>query len=263
MLMTMVQGIGKSVYGETIAALCGAHGGIVDSERMFDKFNAQAEGKTWMVVNELDVKFGAKEGQLNDLISSDIVTVEQKGKDPIVLPNLRRWFLTTNTSVPCRLSAGQRRVMVIYPPRVEADTRGEWGTWVGRLGGVARYRDAGGEEAMSALLEWYEELWYDSGLGEGVWNSKAPVPRTEEGDEAAEGSMTSNSALAHSLYEEIVEVLGGVGAVSPILASTHRKVMQELGMLVKSRGGNIGNKNIKVEGRVKKYKVYDCTGKLP
>jgi hypothetical protein len=259
MLITMVQGIGKSLYGDIVRDLCGEHGLESSSARMFSGFNAMEEGKTFVVVNELDVKFNAKEGQLNDLLTEETVKIEQKGKDVIVLPNLRRWYLTSNTSSPCRLSKGQRRVFVIHPPRVVSDTRGEWGQWVREV--VAKFRKDDG--ALASIRDWFDELWWQSGEGEGVWDSTAPVPQTIEGDEAAEASMTGSQILARAMYDYMVEVLDGWGAIHPELRSSNAKVWGEVSALVKAHGGYCMTKLVKREGRVHHYSVFDVSGKLP
>lgn len=259
MLTTRVQGIGKSLYGDIVRDLCGVHGLECSAGRMFDKFNSAMEGKTFIVVNELDIKFSAKEGAMNDLLSAETVTVEQKGKDTIELPNLRRWYTTTNASSPCRLSAGQRRVLVVAPPRVEGDTRGEWGTWVRET--VAGYRRDG--QAMGAIREWFDSLWWSSGEGEGVWNPTKPVERTAEGDELAELTMTNTQVIAEELWRMGKEdENGGVLCAAPMTRAQHRAIFLELTAIVKARGGFVGQKKVRDSGRELYYSVYDLSGSL-
>jgi hypothetical protein len=258
MLVTMVQGIGKSLYGDVVRDLCGEHGLEGKSASMFVNFNADMEAKTFVMVNELDIKFNSKEGQLNDLLTEEKVRIEQKGKDVIELPNLRRWYFTTNTSSPCRLSKGQRRVLVINPPRVMADTRGEWGIWVREV--VAGYRKD--EEALAAIREWFNDVWFGSGMGEGVWRSDAPVPITEAALDAAEASMTVNQIIAQDLYEAIVAMEGGWCSVHPDLRKRNVKAWGDVTGLVKAHGGYVGQKTIKDDGVVKTYTIFDSCGRL-
>lgn len=252
MLVTSVQGIGKSLFGDIVRDLCGVHGLESTSARMFSLFNAMEEGKTFIVVNELDVKFSSKEGQLNDLLSAETVSIEQKGKDVVVLPNLRRWFFTANASAPCRLSAGQRRVLVVNPPRVVGDTRGQWGDWVRESVALLRKGDG-----LVSVRWWFDDLWTREGAG---WDSCAPVPITQAALDAAEASKTDSQIIAEHMYE-FMESVGGWGAAHPDLRKQNTKVWGEVTMLVRSHGGRCLRKSVREEGRVREYIVYDLEGK--
>jgi hypothetical protein len=257
MLVTMVQGIGKSLYGDVVRDLTGRHGLECSASRMFGGFNSDMEAKTFVMVNELDVKFSAKEGQLNDLLTEEVVKIEQKGKDVIELPNLRRWYMTTNTSSPCRLSRGQRRILVINPPRVVGDTRGEWGLWVG--GVLAKFRRD--SESLAAIRLWFDELWYGEGNGgEGVWDATLPVPHTQEADDLAEASMTTNQILAADMLEYIRASDGGWGAAHPNTRKGNVKAFGDLTALVKAHGGFVGQKVVRDNGVLYAYTIYDLTG---
>jgi hypothetical protein len=269
MVLSMVQGLGKSLFGDILKDLCGKHGLEGRSSRMFSGFNAEQEAKTFVMVNELDVKFSAREGQLNDLLTAEVVEIEQKGKDVISLPNLRRWYFTTNTSSPCRLSRGQRRILVVTPPRLMADTRGEWGDWVREV--VAKFRKS--EADLAAIRKWFDDLWYgdrvDSGelaarglAGDGEWDATAQVPITQEALDAAEASMTTMQITAEHILEWIRERDGGWAAVHPDLRKRDVKMFGDLTALVKAHGGYVGQKTIKEDGVVKAYTIYDTCGKL-
>jgi hypothetical protein len=215
------------------------------------------EGKTFVVVNELDVKFNSKEGQLNDLLTEEVVKIEQKGKDTILLPNLRRWYFTTNTSAPCRLSRGQRRVFVIRPPKVGADTRGAWGIWVREV--VAKWRKD--EAALGYIRAWFDKLWMEE--GEGNWDATAPVPQTEEGDEASEASMTKTDIIAHRVVEYIRGCKNGWSAVHPDYKIVDNKIWGQINEIVKEGGGYVMQKERKQEGINTTFTVYDTEAKLP
>src|SRR5215471_1811665 len=102
MLITKVGGIGKSLFSEIVAEMVGGeHSLEVSPSDLFNHFNAELEGKVWCHTHELDVKFSAHEGQMNELLSKDTFTMVQKGRDAIVLPNLTRRYFTTNVSSPC------------------------------------------------------------------------------------------------------------------------------------------------------------------
>lgn len=254
MLVTSVQGIGKSLFGDIIRDLCGPHGLEGSSSRIFHPFNSMEEGKTFIVVNELDVKFSSKESQLNDLLSAETMSIEQKGKDVIILPNLRRWFFTANASAPCRLSADQRRILVINPPRVVADTRGEWGDWVRNEVAAIRRSD----DSLSSVRWWFDDLWAREGKD---WDSCAPVPITQAALDAAEASKTDSQIAAEYMYEFMKDGIGW-GAVHPDLRKQNAKVWGEVTLLVRAHGGRCLRKSVRDEGRVREYGVFDLSGKL-
>jgi len=255
MLLTKVQGIGKSLFGDVLRDLTGVHGLECSSSRMFDKFNASMEAKTLVMVNELDVKFNAREGQLNDLLTEEVVTVEPKGKDAFNLANLRRWYLTTNSASPCRLSAGQRRVLVVQPPRTHVDTRGDWGDWVrDEIAGFRR-----DDEALAAIRLWFDQIWADYGEG---WDSTAPVPRTDAADQLAEASMTTNQIIAESVIREMADMDGGWGAIHPDLKKLNNTIWGEVMQTIKATGGYVGQKKVKEGGREVYLTIYDLEGTM-
>jgi hypothetical protein len=255
MLRTMVQGIGKSLWGDFIRDLTGKHGLESSCSRMFAGFNSDMESKTFIMVNELDVKFSNKEGQLNDLLTEERVKIEPKGKDVVDLPNLRRWFFTTNSSSPARLSKGQRRVLVVDPALTLQDATGAWGQWVN--GVVAKYRKD--EEALGAIREWFDQLWIDEGES---WDPTARVPVTEAALEAAEASMTVTQIVAEHLYQWIQAQPEGWASAHPDLRKRDVKVFGDLTALIKANGGYVGQKTLKDDGVVKAYTVFDAWGKL-
>lgn len=258
LVLSMIQGLGKSLFGDVLRDLTGPHGLEGKSSRMFSKFNAEQEAKTLIVVNELDMKFSAREGQLNDLLTEEVVATEAKGKDVISLPNLRRWYFTTNTSSPCRLSKGQRRVLIVTPPRIVKDTRGDWGNWVREV--VARFRRS--PEDLAAVRKWFDDLW-GAYLADGnEWDPTAQVPVTQAALDAAEASMTTMQIVAEHLFEWMQEQDGGWAAAHPDLKKRDVKMFGELTSLVTSHGGQVGQKTIKEDGVLKYYTVYDIAKNL-
>jgi hypothetical protein len=255
MLLTMVQGIGKSLFGDFLRDLTGKHGLEGKSSRMFGGFNSEMEAKSFIMVNELDTKFSAREGQLNDLLTEEVVTIEQKGKDVIELPNLRRWYFTTNSASPCRLSKGQRRILVVMPLITQAQAEGEWGNWVNNV--VAKFRQDA--EALAAIRLWFDTLWYAK--GEGEWNPTQRVPETEAARDAAAASMTTTQIVAEHLYEWIKAQPDGWAALRPDTRQQDVKAFGELLNLVKAHGGTSGQKSINRGGRIS-LSVIDVAGSL-
>lgn len=253
---TPVLGIGKSLFGEIIAALVGEHHAKeVPSHRLDARFNSFIEGKVWLTTNEFSVLHTKAENELNALIDNATIDVEYKGRDVIVLPNLGRRYFTSNSAAACRLSLRNRRVLVVYPPRLEGDVRGEWGGWVGTE--VAGWK--GNLVALASIRKWFSQLWEDFG---GRWNPTAPVPITEASLDMAEASMTTGLSVVEDLLE-LAKENGGTLTIDPVSKRNRRKIWAEFAARVRSLGGKVGQKSVRAtnkldgESRVVNYYVYD------
>ena len=260
LIATAVRSIGKSVFGEIVGKLVGeSHYTECKPEEMMDKFNIGMSGRTFVAVHELELSNKISEGQINNLITSEKYKLEGKGKDGIYLPDLRRWYMTTNSSVSMRLSAGQRRLLVIHPPRTHADTRGEWGQWVDSV--VARYKENAG--ALRGIRDWFDACLMGWEEEFGRWSSTRPVPLTEESEELAAASLTVNQIMREAAITWMEEN-GGVG----VLAHEHRqllaKVSAAIGLEVKARGGQLLRYKLPtLGGGQQEVVIWDLTGRLP
>lgn len=251
MVGTKVRGIGKSLFGEIVIKLCGVHGLEGRPEQIFDRFNSEMEARTFVLVNELDALFSAKESQFNNLTTSEEYQVEFKCRDKIFIADLRRWYMTFNAAVAMRLTAGQRRFMIVSPPRVEADTRGPWGEWVRTV--VSKWkRDPA---ALGEIRSCLEEVLQRCEERDGRWDPTAPVPETEEGGEMAEASMTGNQILAAEAIKWIKEN-DGLGAAHPHRVRLKKKAFQEIITSVRAIGGTVGKKTVKEDGKTHDYYVF-------
>jgi hypothetical protein len=75
--------------------------------------------------------------------------------------------------------------------------------------------------------------------------------------------MTGSQILARAMYDYMVEVLDGWGAIHPELRSSNAKVWGEVSALVKAHGGYCMSKGVKRDGRTLHYSVFDVSGKMP
>lgn len=257
LVKTGLQGIGKGTFGSFLVKLAGEHGMTVRPDNMKDKFNKELEGKVFIQVEELDVVYSLKAGQINNLITAETIPIEPKGKDKFYVPNYLRWFMDTNVSTPIRLSQGQRRVLVLSTARSSGDGKGEWGKWVSEVI-RGKYRDD--PVALGVIREWFNELWLAEGMG---WNPAAPVPETEASLDLIDSSEETQTTMARTLYELGVELEGKWLAVLPDTYNKNRKLFGELKQLVRDSGGRCGSKNIKEDGKTTRAVIFALEGELP
>ena len=260
LLITQVLGIGKGLFSEIVGKIVGEdHYTECLPENMFNSFNSEMEGRSWVAIHELDVSFSAKVGQINNLITSEKMGVRRMRTDMSFVPDLRRIYMTTNSTNPMRLSHGQRRIFVIRPPRTHEDTRGPWGTWVREA--VAKWKRSGA--ALGSIREWFEGCLAEWEEKKGRWDPTEPVPETEEGEEVAEASMTVGQILAQAAIDHMRTA--GWGCVSPDNRRLMTKVYGDIGAAVKASGGQVLRHKLveSVGGPQKEYTIYDLTGRLP
>lgn len=235
MLLTSVQGIGKSLFGEMVIQMLGNDLGLeVEAKEIGAHFNALLAGKIFGNVNELDAKFDTKESVLNDMITNPKNKITFKGVDTTEFDNLMRYYFSTNSSSPCRMSPKQRRILVIEPEFSHADTRGRWGAAfvAKRIAGFKR-----DPLALGVIREWFDDFWFNSGEGEGVWDSHAPVPVTAAGEDAAIASMTECDTIAQLVFERMEDSDSKWLAVTSSTRSSNKNEWSKLAQMVKGAGG--------------------------
>lgn len=251
MLTTSVEGIGKSLAGEFIIALLRAVGDSADSgkglgmsydtSRLGLHFNALMEAKIFIMVNELSAKFNNQEGQIRDMITADEYLVERKNHDAFSVINRRRFYFTTNSSSPIRMGKGQRRILIITPPRTYGDTRGRWGRWIGtRIADLKK-----DPKALGTIRQWFDELWAEH--GEGRWNPAAPVPLTQEGEDIADGSDTTNGSVAKAMTQWVKEQ--GWAAVGSDELLRHKTIWNEVRAEIRAQKGRTGSLRYNANGK--------------
>lgn len=298
MVTTKVQGIGKSGYGEIVWELVGEMGIEVKPDRLGERFNSLLGKKLFVIVNELDNKFSTKESQLNDLITQKEVTLEAKFGNAYTVPCYLRWYFTTNSSSPCRLSRGQRRILVLQPGVTEKQAKGNYGRWVReRVMPMKR-----SERDLGIILEWFKGLWFrgEDWRGDVVpglirdgkppcewWDPTVNVPETEAAREIYDAGATGTARVALRFLEDLAwapeeqkegeteedcakrqarEMAGkergvvGWCLVGPDqLKGPHAKAWGEVLSELRAQGGKV---SVLRRGGVN-YKVLDTTGLVP
>ncbi|GEO81955.1 primase-helicase family protein [Pararhodospirillum oryzae] len=108
-------GAGKTIVGEVIGSLFPHHYRLVDSPRyVTGQFNAHMADCLFLQVDE-GVWAGDKtaEGRIKGLITSSHQMVEQKGVEPVTLPNLVRLLITSNEGWVVPAGKEERRFCVL------------------------------------------------------------------------------------------------------------------------------------------------------
>jgi Family of unknown function (DUF5906)/RepB DNA-primase from phage plasmid len=178
------RGSGKGTLGKALSKIFGQHALHLSSpEHLTGRFNAHLRQCCFLFADEAyGPKDKSAEGTLKRLITEDTLTIEQKGRDPIEVPNLLHVMMASNNEWVVPAGAHERRFMV---QRVSEAHRQD-PAWFGPLykqmreGGYAAMlfdlleRDLGDwhprnivrtealtgqqEESLSALDAWWFEL---------------------------------------------------------------------------------------------------------
>lgn len=110
------QGAGKSLVGEVIGEILGQrlYTKVSRPDQLTGRFNSLHHGKLLIQVEE-GFWAGDKgaEGKLKDMITSPTVVIEQKYRDPIVVPNYTRLLFTSNHAWVVPAGFGERRFAVL------------------------------------------------------------------------------------------------------------------------------------------------------
>jgi putative DNA primase/helicase len=109
-IWSAVQGVGKSLLGETVSGLYGVHGRTITATELHDKFNSWAD-RTLFVLGEENAGHDrrADADRLKDLITGDMMHVERKYAERILQPNMMNFMFTSNHPDAFHLEIKDRR----------------------------------------------------------------------------------------------------------------------------------------------------------
>ena len=111
------QGIGKSIYAETLGKLHGAGKLLVSTSPENDvwgKFNSPMSSAFIVVLNEVDKRNAQNaEGKIKGLITDETILINCKGKDAFPINSYHRFLMTTNNYDPIKTEQGDRRTLII------------------------------------------------------------------------------------------------------------------------------------------------------
>jgi len=122
LLMKSDEGWGKDLLTDLLANLLGRDlmFKTEDMSHIFGKFNSSLKNKLLIHLNELTAKdgFGNKDS-LKGKITTDFLTIEEKGKDQYKQRNYARWIAATNNLTPIEVKADSRRFVIVQADPVK------------------------------------------------------------------------------------------------------------------------------------------------
>src|SRR5215831_15130194 len=226
------RGSGKGTLGKALSKIFGQHALHLSSpEHLTGRFNAHLRQCTFLFADEAyGPKDKSAEGTLKRLITEDTLTIEQKGRDPIEVPNLLHVMMASNNEWVIPAGAYERRFMV---QRVSEAHRQD-PAWFGPLykqmreGGYAAMlfdllaRDLGDwhprdivhtealteqqEESLSPLDEWWFELLQTGVLAGADENDPSRAISNEYEEEIEEptgwGGTRKRTVCHEGLYDQ-------------------------------------------------------------
>ena len=142
------RGSGKGTPGKALSKIFGQHALHLSSpEHLTGRFNAHLRQCSFLFADEAYApRDKSAESSLQRLISEDTLTIEQKGRDPIEVPNLLHVMMASNNEWVIPAGAHERRFMV---QRVSEAHRQD-PAWFGPL--YKQMREGGYEAMLFDLL---------------------------------------------------------------------------------------------------------------
>jgi hypothetical protein len=115
---SLIQGIGKDNYMQVISDLIGTHhtAHYIDDSQFWSPYDEQQEGAIVMYLEEAGAAANkVKANALKARITSSTITINPKGRMAYTIPNIARYFMTTNEVNPVKLEESDRRFLLINP----------------------------------------------------------------------------------------------------------------------------------------------------
>ena len=113
-VMISDQGAGKGSAVKPLLDILGAFGVYQNGiERITGRFNSTIANKLLVFVDEVHISRAREADTLKSLISEPVVSLEQKGIDPIQLPNYARFIFASNRADAIKTGVMERRYLVL------------------------------------------------------------------------------------------------------------------------------------------------------
>jgi putative DNA primase/helicase len=114
-----LQGTGKNLFFETIMAIYGRYGAVIDQNALEDKFTDWASAKLFLIADETIAKHELYhiKNRLKSIITGDWIRINLKNKEAYNERNHVNMVFLSNERMPVTLEADDRRHCVIWIPQ--------------------------------------------------------------------------------------------------------------------------------------------------
>lgn len=126
------QGTGKDTIMLWVSKILGNHvAHYTDDDMFWNQYDTRKEGSIMMYLEEAGSAANkAKANALKARITCDDITVNPKGLKAYTVPNIARYFMTTNEVCPVKFEESDRRFLIITPSsRLASSSTGDFGFW--------------------------------------------------------------------------------------------------------------------------------------
>ncbi len=246
LIATNLQGIGKSLLGEIVGSIVGVDNyAEVEVDGLGEKFNSHLESRTWILINELNARFTAKEGWMKNLVTREHNQIEHKQGATYWVNNLRRYMMNSNEAAAMKLGAENRRVWVCRPS-LNTVTADAWKAWL-REEVIEPYAHGKGEVFLASCKEALEEVDLNG------FDPMAEVINGEAARDLIEDSMSANESAANVILREWMESGNKYLVYFPSTEQQYKPVFTILKGLIRSMGMDRASKVVREDSKGTRY----------
>lgn len=246
MMHGLMQGSGKTLMGETIAALYGEAGKKIGQEELEREFNTYMDCAAFVVGDEVTTRGSRREmaDRLKNLVTRPTATINKKFQPEYTLANLAQFYLTSNHDDALYLEDSDRRFFV---HRVESDALSPEFT--------RRFADWQANTDWKAAL--LHHLMHEVDCSD--FNPYAAAPMTLGKQDMIRTGLTDLDSWVRQLPYAPVHPDSPIRSIGPLQTPEELRMMafgkdarctlESVGLAMR-RAGFIRVRNVKVEGRL-------------
>ena len=119
LIWSYLGGTGKNLLAEALVPIYGVSNCVtIDSDQLTESFNGWAEGKQWVIGDEITLDNGKRHvsGRLKSRLTNRVIRINRKGIEAYTVPDCTNHLLTSNDAASVTLEQGERRTFVIHAP---------------------------------------------------------------------------------------------------------------------------------------------------
>ena len=143
LIWSFLGGTGKNLLAEALVPVYGESNCVtIGSSQLSSDFNGWAEGKQWVVGDEITLDATDRRhvsGGLKSRLTNRVIRINRKGIEAYEVPDCANYLLTSNDAASVTIEQGERRTFVIHAPEVRiGDNYGRrFKHWLNQEGGAA------------------------------------------------------------------------------------------------------------------------------